>query len=55
MSTMWQGCLAHTDYFEMRSGGGTTTASGSPRPRATMPPWRRRLSCTCSTATGPWA
>lgn len=22
MSTMWQGCLAHTDYFEMRSGGG---------------------------------
>ena len=22
MSTMWQGCLADTDYFEMRSGGG---------------------------------
>lgn len=22
MSTMWQGCLAHTDYFEMRSSGG---------------------------------
>lgn len=22
MSTMWQGCLPHTDYFEMRSSGG---------------------------------
>ena len=22
MSTMWQGCLANTDYFEMRSSGG---------------------------------
>ena len=22
MSTMWQGCLADTDYFELRSGGG---------------------------------
>ncbi|WP_461296820.1 alpha/beta hydrolase [Streptomyces harbinensis] len=22
MSTMWQGCLAHTDYFETRSSGG---------------------------------
>ncbi|MBB4685730.1 hypothetical protein BJY18_003215 [Amycolatopsis jiangsuensis] len=23
MSAMWQGCLADTDYFEMRSSGGS--------------------------------
>lgn len=43
MSSMWQGCLAGTDYFEMRSGGGhdygvwVTTPPGCNRATAQAP------------------